>query len=177
MELKRNTVVIALALIAPLATAVPPHQPNLLDGGNLWLMNAYDDTHPQHKQIFREEICFRLIGNVGTHTRYAWQSLTYPAFKGIASQEGDHFVMHGDYTVQGNASFHDAWLLDLTTESNRDIAAGHWTMWREDGNFGFTQYTANVTLERQPNSQCAVSAPIDESKQLNAPTELPFELR
>lgn len=176
MKLTTHTVVLSGLLVAPALLAVPPHQPNLTDGGNLWLMNAYDDTDPKHRHIFREEICFRLIGNVGTHTRYAWQSLTYPAFKGIASQEGDQVVMHGDYTVQGNAIYHDAWQFDLVTEYNKDLAAGHWTMWKHDGAFGTTAYTANVTLNRQADSQCGISAPVDDSKQLTPTLELPFEL-
>ena len=177
--MNRKTIATAMTLIFVTATAsaVPPHEPNLVDGGNLWLMNAYDDTHPQHKQIFREEICFKFVGNVGTHTRYAWQSLTYPAFKGMASQEGDHFVMYGDFSSQGNGVYHDAWLLELTTESYRDLAAGHWTMWREDGNYGTPLYVANVTLERQANSQCGISAPVDETKALGTAGELPFELK
>jgi hypothetical protein len=169
MKLNTHTVLLAGLLFAPAVLAVPPHQPNLTDGGSLWLMNAYDDTHPAHRQIFREEICFRLIGNVGTHTRYAWQSLTYPAFKGIATQEGDHVMMHGDFSSQGNGIYHDAWVFDLVTESNKDLGAGHWTMWKEDGNFGSTLYSANVTLARQPDSQCGISAPIDDAKQLSAP--------
>lgn len=177
MKLLSNTVMLASLLMVPAALAVPPHQPNLTDGGNLWLMNAYDDTHPGHRQVFREEICFKYVGNVGTHMRYVWQSLTYPPYKGVASQEGDHVVMHGDYSPQGTATYHDAWLFDLVTESNKDLGAGHWTMWRSDGAFGSTYLVTNVTLTRQADSQCGISAPVDETKLLMQPDELPKAFR
>jgi len=139
------------------ALAVPPHQPNLTTGGSLWLMQAFNDTDPAHRQIFREEICFKFIANVGTHMRYAWQSLTYPGFRGIATQEGDHVMMHGDYTQQGTATYHDAMIFDLVTQSTTDLGAGHWTMWKADGSYGSTLHSANVTMQRKSQSTCAVN--------------------
>lgn len=80
------------------AFAGPPHQPDLINTGNLWEMTTYDDKDPNHVQLVTQGICFEnAVINTGTHQRLRWCSTTVQGWKGWAQQEGDQVFMHGNY--------------------------------------------------------------------------------
>lgn len=137
-----------LALLATIASAqaqilpAPTPSPDLVKGGNLWSITAFNDASPVHTQMATQGICFEFIGVVGTHVRYRWFSTTFPDWNGIASQEGDQVFMHGDYAHDvGHDGIH--WAIDTAR-----TGSGHWTEWREDGGFGNTIVFANATFQR-----------------------------
>ena len=123
----------------PLPIPLPQPSPQLVAGGNLWSITAFD---PVHTQMATQNICFEFVGVVGTHTRYRWRSTNFPDWNGRATQEGDQVFMHGDYA---NDVGHDgmAWSIDTSKSGS-----GHWFEWREDGGFGNTIAFANAVLQR-----------------------------
>jgi hypothetical protein len=123
----------------------PTDDPDLVTGGNRWTITAYNDASPVHAQLATQGLCFRFIGTVGTHNRYEWWSDTFPDWNGIASQEGDEVFMHGDYA---NDVGHDGMQWSIVTSSAKNIGAGHWFEWRENGAFGNTIGFANALLTR-----------------------------
>jgi hypothetical protein len=145
--------------VIPLA---PTDHPDLVTGGNRWTITAYNDASPNHDQWATQGICFRFIGTVGTHNRYQWWSDTFPDWNGIATQEGDEIFMHGDYA---NDVGHDGMKWSVVTSSYRNIGAGHWFEWREDGGYGRTIGFANALLNRV--GYCRLT--IDEAKLLPLP--------
>ena len=126
----------------PLPLPVPLPSPQLVAGGNLWTITAYDDASPVHTQMATQGICFEFVGVVGTHTRYRWRSTTFPDWNGRATQEGDQIFMHGDYAANVG---HDgmAWSIDTSK-----AGSGHWFEWREDATYGNTIVFANAVLQR-----------------------------
>jgi hypothetical protein len=148
-------------------------QPDLVSAGNRWTITAYNDESPNHDQWATQGICFRSIGMFGTHQRYEWWSDTFPDWNGIASQEGDEVVMHGDYAEDVG---HDAMMWSVVTATPRNLGAGHWVEWREDGKLGRTIGFANAVFNRV--GRCQLSAtdakalpfPVDQTgKQIESP--------
>src|SRR5882672_3603850 len=56
---------------AQLPVLVPTPSPDLVRGGNLWTITAFNDASPVHTQMATQGICFEFIGVVGTHFRIA----------------------------------------------------------------------------------------------------------
>ncbi len=126
--------------LSTVANAQP--SPDLVKGGNLWTVTAFDDTSPVHTQLATQRICFEYLGMVGTHLRYRWQSTTFPDWNGIADQEGDEVFMHGDYARDVG---HDGMKWSISSVKS---GGGHWFEWREDGGFGLTIGFANSEWRR-----------------------------
>lgn len=140
-------------------------QPDLVSAGNRWTITAYNDESPNHDQWATQGICFRSIGMFGTHQRYEWWSDTFPDWNGIASQEGNEVVMHGDYA--GDVG-HDSMMWNVVSATPRNLGAGHWVEWREDGKFGRTIGFANAVLTRV--GKCQVT--YEEAPYLPLPVDL-----
>lgn len=123
-----------------------PPAPNVYDGGNRWLITAFNDASRVHRRMATQGICFRPYTRVGTHIRGVWYSDTFPNWNGRYSQEGDRVLMHGDYA---NEIGHDGMVIELFAgTSRRDEGAGQWTEWREDARAGRTIVFANARLRR-----------------------------
>ncbi|HEX8687073.1 MAG TPA: hypothetical protein VF654_11240 [Pyrinomonadaceae bacterium] len=145
VELTTLVLFMVMVVFAGRAAAQVP-KPNVFDGGNRWLITAYDDTSPIHQQWATQGICFLPYGIVGTNIQGVWYSDTFPNWRGRYSQEGDHLRMHGNWANFGGS---DAMELDLYAgPSPRDVAAGHWTEWWNFGTFGTTVGFANAGLRR-----------------------------
>jgi hypothetical protein len=142
------------------AAAVAPHLPDLVAQGNRWTITFYDDTSPGHAQWATQGICFYYAGVMGTHQQYIWISDTYPDWNGRASQEGDQVFMHGDFQwpFGDKDGGHDGMQWELVTVSPRDIGAGHWHEWAENGAFGITFGFGNTMLRRVGKCQAATTA-------------------
>ncbi|MCU7935132.1 MAG: hypothetical protein KZQ99_09655 [Candidatus Thiodiazotropha sp. (ex Dulcina madagascariensis)] len=138
----------AAVFVSMAAQAVPPHLPNLVQGGNRWLITFYDDSSFNHNPWATQGLCFYQVGNVGTHTRYVWFSDTYPDWNGRATQEGDQIFMHGDYAADVG---HDGMEWEIVTNSYKNEGAGHWKEWRENGGFGMTIGFGNAKFTRVGN--------------------------
>ena len=155
------------ALIFPfviLSTAcfsTPPHDPNLVDGGNRWVLESYDDDLPDHRFRVVHSLCFFYEGTFGTHQRYKWFALTYPSWQGRCTQEGDHIQCHGNWAPLGNNQ--TAWLgNDAMTFMlySFNEASGHWWEWRDgDSGLGFTLAWLNAKLIR--SGRCDDGTPED----------------
>jgi hypothetical protein len=130
------------ALITATPAAAQAPKPDLVVGGNMWTITAFDDTSPVHTQLATQRLCFEFVAVVGTHVRYRWFSLTFPDWNGMASQEGDEVFMHGDYARDVG---HDGMKWSIATNKS---GSGHWFEWRENGAFGRTIGFANAQLER-----------------------------
>ena len=141
----RKTLGLAALVSAMAAQAEPPHLPDLVRDGNRWTITAFDDTSPVHTQLATQGLCFYFAGTVGTHQLYYWVSDTFPDWNGMASQEGDQVFMHGDYD---NDVGHDGIEWQVVGASPRNLGAGHWKEWREDGQFGSTIGFGNASLQR-----------------------------
>jgi hypothetical protein len=164
--------VVAGAAMAPnaafaqfIAVPAPTDHPDLVTGGNRWTITAYNDASPNHDQWATQGICFRFIGTVGTHNRYQWWSDTFPDWNGIASQEGDEIFMHGDYA---NDVGHDGMKWSIVTSSAKNIGAGHWFEWRENGAYGNTIGFANALLTRV--GRCVIT--LEQAKLIPLPYDL-----
>ncbi|RXJ72855.1 hypothetical protein CS022_13470 [Veronia nyctiphanis] len=132
---KAGLVVLTGMLAAPMANSQPPHFPDLVNGGNRWLITAYNDRSPVHQQWATQGLCFIPIGTNGTHTSYYWYSDTFPNWNGYATKEGDSVSMHGDYASNIG---HDSMTWDIVTRSPKMEGAGHWVEWRENSGYGNT---------------------------------------
>lgn len=133
----------ALGLGGAVAQAAP--LPNVFDGGNRWLITAYNDASPVHSQMATQGICFLPYAATGTQVRGVWYSDTFPDWNGVYSQEGDQVFMHGDYAADVG---HDGIMFEIDTNSYTEQGGGHWTEWRENGAFGRTIVFANAKLTR-----------------------------
>lgn len=150
---------------APIAAELcPPYRPNLVEGGNRWLITFHNDRSPLHDRWATQGICFRYTGRVGTHMGYIWYSDTYPNWNGRASQEGDQIFMHGDFWRNIG---HDSMIWDIVTNSYRNEGAGHWMEWLEDPGFGITIGLGNAKLRRVGSCLCTE----DEAKSLDPPKD------
>lgn len=135
------------------AFAVPPYHVDLVNGGNKWFIDAYDDTDPDHVALATPGICFEYAGVVGSHQQYTWYSDTFLGWRGTASQEGDQVFMYGRYA---NGDGHDAIQIRFIIDSPRNGAVGHWQEWRENGTYGETVGFANARMIR--SGDCTLSA-------------------
>lgn len=146
-------------LIYPqLASAIPPHNPNLyyLDANtpmNVWEMTSYLDkslTHQQQKIV--QQICFTVPTIDGTHWVYDWYS-NFQDWSGKARQEGDQIFMHGDYSKNNG---HTSLQWEIVTQSSlkakdhQTKGFGHCVDWQNTkvGSLGTTIIFANVKLVR-----------------------------
>jgi len=142
--------VMALALTwGVLAGGMEAHaqsKPNVFDGGNRWLITAYNDTSPVHQQMATQGLCFLPYAQVGTHIQGVWYSDTFPNWQGRYSQEGDRILLHGDYA---NDVGHDGMVIELGPGTTpRDEGTGQWTEWREYRASGVTIGFTNARLRR-----------------------------
>jgi len=144
------------ALLATTATAQAP-APNVVDGGNRWLITYYNDCDKGHSQWATQGICFLPYKPCGAcGIQGAWYSDTFPDWNGRYMQEGDRLLMHGDYA---NNVGHDGMVIDLFGgTSPRDEGAGQWTEWRETGTYGTTIGFGNTRLRRVGRCQVPASA-------------------
>jgi hypothetical protein len=151
--------VLASLAIGSDALAVPPHAPQLVLGGNLWTITFFDDTSPIHTQWATQRICFFPAGVQGTHQRYAWVSISYPDWNGLANQEGDQIFMHGDFQWPFGVKDggHDGMEWQLVTMSpggqigsvpKGEVGTGHWKEWIENGGLGINVGWGNTLLRR-----------------------------
>jgi len=161
----------AATIVAP--GVVRAQQPDLVTAGNRWTITAYNDESPNHDQWATQGICFQSLGMFGTHQRYEWWSDTFPNWNGIASQEGNEVVMHGDYADDVG---HDSVMWNVVTSTPKSVDAGHWVEWREDGKFGRTIGFANSLLTRVGRCQISLENarllpyPVDATgKQIDSP--------
>jgi len=148
-DFKNKTVIAGLVtfiVFVGLAGHALAQKPNVVDGGNLWRITAYDDTSPIHKRWATQGICFLPYSPSGMHIQGIWYSTTFPDWNGRYSQEGDRLLMHGDYAKDVG---HDGMVIELFTGTQTpDTGAGQWTEWREDGAFGRTIGFCNCRLVR-----------------------------
>lgn len=159
---------LALVLALP-ANGAPPYSADLVQGGNRWLIDAYDDSDPDHAALATPGICFEYAGVSGTHQRYTWYSDTFLGWRGTATQEADQIFLHGSYA---NGNGHDAIQVRIIIDSPRNGAVGHWQEWREDSGYGRTIGFANARMIRA--GDCTLSASEARSGQGLFP--LPFPL-
>jgi hypothetical protein len=131
-------------LLRQAAAQVP--RPNVVDGGNRWLITGYFDASPVHQQAATQGICYLPYAVGGTHIAGVWYSDTYPGWRGHYSQEGDLVLMHGNWARFGGS---DGMFIDLFAgTSPRDIGGGQWTEWFNTGAFGTTVAFGNARLTR-----------------------------
>ncbi|HSS20872.1 MAG TPA: hypothetical protein VLL54_12415 [Pyrinomonadaceae bacterium] len=141
-------VVLIFGAVNPAAAQVPGPRPNVVDGGNRWLITYFNDCDVQHTQWATQGICFLPYKPCGAcGIQGAWYSDTFPDWNGMYMQEGDRIVMHGDYAQNVG---HDGMFIDLFAgTSPRDEGAGQWTEWREaPGFYGLTIGFGNTRLRR-----------------------------
>lgn len=137
------------------AAPLTPVLPNVYDGGNRWLITAYEDASITQTQLATQGICFLPYAIVGTHVRGYWYSDTFPDWNGVYSQEGDQVFMHGDYALNVG---HDGIMFEIHTDSPNNEGGGHWTEWRENNAYGTTIVFANAKLERVGKCSTVTSA-------------------
>lgn len=134
-----------MAVFAAQAAAQVP-KPNVFDGGNRWLITAFDDSSSVHQQWATQGICFLPYAVSGTHIRGVWYSDTFPNWSGRYSQEGDNLLMHGNWA---NFRGSDGMVIDLFAgTSSKDVGGGQWTEWWNFGANGTTVVFANTRLSR-----------------------------
>lgn len=135
----------SIVVSAGQATAQVP-KPNVFDGGNRWLITAFDDSSTVHQQWATQGICFLPYAVSGTHIRGVWYSDTFPNWRGRYSQEGDNLLMHGNWANFGGS---DGMVIDLFAgTSPKDVGGGQWTEWWNFGAYGTTVVFANTRLAR-----------------------------
>ncbi len=157
---KVTTIAACAAMFTSIAAqAVPPHLPDLVQGGNRWTITFYDDSSVNHNQWATQGICFFRVADVGTHTRYVWYSDTFPDWNGRATQEGDQIFMHGDYAANVG---HDGMEWEIVTSSYKNEGAGHWKEWREDPGYGRTIGFGNAKFTRVGYCRHVGTAGLDE---------------
>jgi len=133
-----------VGLVAEANAQVP--KPNVFDGGNRWLITAFDDSSSVHQQWATQGICFLPYAVSGTHIRGVWYSDTFPNWRGRYSQEGDNLLMHGNWANFGGS---DGMVIDLFAgTSPKDVGGGQWTEWWNFGAYGTTVVFANTRLSR-----------------------------
>jgi hypothetical protein len=167
MHAVRSLFAVAVAIGAVsqgVAFAQAPHSPDLTTAGNRWTITAFNDESPNHDQWATQGICFRFIGNFGTHARYEWWSDTFPDWNGVATQEGNEITMHGDYAQDVG---HDGMVWNVVTATPRNMGAGFWFEWREDAKFGRTIGFTNALLQRV--GRCVITA--DEARSIPYPLD------
>lgn len=172
----KKLILISTLLFSSIATAyaATPHLPDMVRGGNRWLITAYDDSSTVHQQWATQGICFYYAGVRGTHQLYYWVSDTFPDWNGRAEQEGDQVFMFGDYAQDVG---HDGMEIQVTTMSRKDEAFGHWHEWRENGRYGRTIGFANTKLTRVGSCRATtIDEAVDIGLKLNLPSNENGEL-
>lgn len=145
IELRGLALIMIIAVSAGQAAAQVP-KPNVFDGGNRWLITAFDDSSTVHQQWATQGICFLPYAVSGTHIRGVWYSDTFPNWRGRYSQEGDNLLMHGNWANFGGS---DGMVIDLFAgTSPKDVGGGQWTEWWNFGAYGTTVVFANTRLSR-----------------------------
>lgn len=135
-------------------------KPNVFDGGNRWLITAFDDSSSVHQQWATQGICFLPYAISGTHIRGVWYSDTYPGWTGRYSQEGDRVLMHGNW---GNFIGSDGMEIELFAGvSPKDEGGGQWTEWFNFGAYGSTVGFLNTRLARV--GRCRIPIGVDPTK-------------
>lgn len=119
--------------------------PNVVVGGNRWLITFFNDPTPTHTQWATQGLCFLTPVITGTGISGKWYSDTFPNWNGLYFQEGDRVTMTGDYA---NEVGHDGIEFDIAGVSTASLATGHWKEWREDPGFGFIIGWGNARLVR-----------------------------
>lgn len=147
--------------------AQPPYSADLVQGGNRWLLDAYDDTDINHAYVNTVGLCFAYAGTHGSHQRYTWYSDTFKGWQGTASQEGDQIFLHGVYA---NGKGRDAVQLRIIINTPRSGSVGHWQEWRDNDGYGEVVGFANARMIRDPGQPCAMT----ESEALDAGFTFPF---
>lgn len=149
-----SLMVIGILIVSPAAQAQPPYAADLIQGGNKWFLDAYDDTDPDHVLINTVGLCFTYDGVQGTHQRYTWYSDTFKGWHGTASQEGDQIFLHGVYA---DGKGRDAIQLRIIIDTPRSGSVGHWQEWRDDGGYGQVVGFANARMIRDPGQPCGLT--------------------
>lgn len=144
----------AIILYSSSANAQPPYSADLVQGGNRWLLDAYDDTDPDHNFVNTVGLCFKYDGVAGTHQRYTWYSDTFKGWKGTASQEGDQIFITGSYA---DGKGQDAIQVRIIIDTPRSGSVGHWQEWRNSGDYGEVIGFANARMIRDPGVACKMS--------------------
>jgi hypothetical protein len=166
--LKYKTPIIGLALFIGImglvgeTTAQP--RPNVVDGGNRWLINSYPDCDVTHPLWAEQGICFlpyKACGACGI-TGF-WYSDTYPNWRGGYMQEGDRLLMHGNWHwLNKPFAGSDGMVIDLFAgTSPKDEGAGQWTEWLNAGAYGTPEYYFNTRLRRV--GKCEIPHGVDPS--------------
>lgn len=150
--------VIAVALVSLVFSAAlhaqPPYSADLVQGGNKWLLDAYDDTDANHAFVNTVGLCFKYDGIQGSHQRYTWYSDTFKGWQGTATQEGDQIFIHGAYA---NGNGRDAIQVRIIIDTPRSGSVGHWQEWRDDNGYGEVIGFANARMIRDPGQPCAMT--------------------
>jgi hypothetical protein len=142
-------------------------KPNVFDGGNRWLITAFDDSSSVHQEWATQGVCFLPYAVSGTQIQGIWYSDTYPGWSGRYSQEGDRVLMHGNW---GNDVGSDGMVIELFAgTSPRDVGAGQWTEWFNAGTHGSTVGFLNTRLARV--GKCRTPTGIDPTKMSQAELE------
>lgn len=159
--------VVGIFLYSSTSHAQPPYAADLVQGGNKWLLDAYDDTDTDHALMNTVGLCFKYDGVKGTHQRYTWYSDTFKGWQGTASQEGDQIFLHGVYA---GGKGRDAIQVRIIINTPRSGAVGHWQEWRDDGDYGQVVGFANARMIRDPGVPCGMT----EAEALNTGFSFPF---
>lgn len=173
-DTNKNIFTIILAILSVIALtlsttvhAQPPYNADLVQGGNKWFLDAYNDTDPDHNLINTVGLCFKYAGTEGTHQRYTWYSDSFKGWQGTASQEGDQIFIHGQYA---DGKGRDAIQVRIIIDAPRSGSVGHWQEWRHDGNYGKVIGFANARMIRDLDQPCAMT----ESEALDSGFFFPF---
>jgi hypothetical protein len=163
MRSLRTMAIAGAALLAVLlagAAAAQP-SPNVFDGGNRWLITAFDDCSKDHAQWATQGICFLPYQRCSTCAITGiWYSDTYPGWSGRYMQEGDRILMHGNW---GNDIGSDGMVIELFAGvSPRDEGGGQWTEWFNGGPHGTTVGFLNTRLRRV--GRCPLPQNVDAAK-------------
>lgn len=151
-----NIIAVALVSLAFSAAlhAQPPYNADLVQGGNKWFLDAYDDTDANHAFVNTVGLCFKYDGTQGSHQRYTWYSDSFKGWQGTATQEGDQIFIHGAYA---NGKGRDAIQVRIIIDTPRSGSVGHWQEWRDDGGNGEVIGFANARMIRDPGQPCLMT--------------------
>ena len=127
--------------------AMPPHYPNAHDGGNVWWLNAYDDSG-KHQWVESRAICFGPWSSLDMHAEYEYWIDVWPSiFLGVAGarQEGDQILMVGNgYSPDEDSRWHTSRQWEITSQ---DKGYGHLQSWHQTTG---EHKWYNIELERLP---------------------------
>ena len=148
---------IGTLVLAPIAYAVPPYQPDMVAGGNKWSFRGYDDSNPSHTElVVAQGICFEYAGIKGNHQLYTWYSDTFAGWHGTAVQDGDQIFLHGDYANGAGHTSIQIETLVAPTPPQVNGSAGYWQEWRHNTANGVNIGFATTRSLREGN--CLITA-------------------